>query len=68
MNKFYLGRVVTWEYPEDEKHLGHIVGFGQNCHNETLIKIQPSDIYVTPGHQNVTLPVTFIRPEQLRFK
>lgn len=68
LQNFSLGTVVFWEFPEGEHHAGHVVGFGQNCHKEILIKVQPMDLYVVPGHQNVVQPVTYIRPDRLSFK
>lgn len=72
LEDFTIGKVVFWEFPEGEHSVGHVVGFGQNCHKEILVKVQPMDLYVnlyvTPGHENVVQAVKYIRLEQLKFK
>lgn len=68
LENFYFGRVVFWTETNGTTHVGHVVGFGENCMKEPLIKVQFSDIYVNEIHDNMVQAPDYILPEKLRFK
>lgn len=66
LHNFTIGRVVYWKDINDSQCVGHVTGFGQTCHKETLIRVQPSDIYVgEPVYDSVKSPEVLLRPESL---
>lgn len=68
LEDFYFGRVVFWGDEKETTRVGHVIGFGENCTKEPLIKVQPSDIYVHEVYDNTAQAPDYFRPEKLRFK